>query len=78
MAKKEKKAVLNFDDKEYIIEDMTDEQRAFANHAADLENKMASMRFNLDQLSVGHQSFVEKLRESLAEPVEEKESEAEA
>ena len=76
MAKKEKKAVLNFDDKEYIIEDMTDEQRTLANHAADLENKMASMRFNLDQLSVGHQSFVEKLRESLESKPEEVEAES--
>tara|TARA_R110002020_G_scaffold319330_1_gene535227 strand:+ start:50 stop:283 length:234 start_codon:yes stop_codon:yes gene_type:complete len=71
MAKKEKKATLHFDGKDYLIEDLTDEQRTLANHAADLENKMASMRFNLDQLSVGHQSFVEKLRESLNEPVEE-------
>tara|TARA_R110000823_G_scaffold275261_2_gene394083 strand:- start:199 stop:426 length:228 start_codon:yes stop_codon:yes gene_type:complete len=75
MAKKEKKAVLNFDDKEYIIEDMTDEQRAYANHAADLENKMASMRFNLDQLSVGHNSFVEKLRDSLESKPEKAEEE---
>ena len=75
MAKKEKKAVLNFDDKEYIIEDMTDEQRAYANHAADLENKMASMRFNLDQLSVGHKSFVEKLRDSLESKPEKAEEE---
>tara|TARA_R100001443_G_scaffold2742_4_gene8983 strand:+ start:1381 stop:1611 length:231 start_codon:yes stop_codon:yes gene_type:complete len=76
VAKKEKKAVLNFDDKEYIIEDMTDEQKAYANHAADLENKMANMRFNLDQLSVGHQCFVDKLRESLNSEPEESEAEA--
>lgn len=75
MAKKEKKAVLNFDDKEYIIEDMTDEQKAYANHAADLENKMANMRFNLDQLSVGHNSFVEKLRDSLESKPEKAEEE---
>lgn len=75
MAKKEKKAVLNFDDKEYIIEDMTDEQKVYANHAADLENKMANMRFNLDQLSVGHKSFVEKLRDSLESKPEKAEEE---
>jgi hypothetical protein len=81
MAKKKEKQtkpVLNFDDKEYIIEDMTDEQKILANHAADLENKMATMRFNLDQLAVGHESFVSKLRESLEEKDEPAEVEAEA
>ena len=77
MAKKEKeqKPVLTFDDKEYIIEDMTDEQKALLNHINDLQNKMNSMQFNLDQISVGKDAFIEKLRESLAE---DKKEEAEA
>ena len=77
MAKKEKeqKPVLTFDDKEYIIEDMTDEQKVLLNHINDLQNKMNSMQFNLDQLGVGKDAFIEKLRESLAE---DKEEEAEA
>ena len=72
MAKKEKKATLHFDGKDYLIEDLSEEQVTYANHAADLENKMANMRFNLDKLNVGHQSFVEKLRESFKEESEEK------
>ena len=77
MAKKEKeqKPVLTFDDKEYIIEDMTDEQKALLNHINDLQNKINSMQFNLDQISVGKDAFIEKLREALAE---DKEKEAEA
>ena len=76
MAKKEKeKPVLNFDGKKYIIEDMTDEQRILANQTADLENKISSMRFNLEQLTVGHEAFVSKLRDAFAEP-EEVEAEA--
>ena len=77
MAKKEKeqKPVLTFDDKEYIIEDMTDEQKVILNHINDLQNKMNSMQFNLDQISVGKDAFIEKLRESLAE---DKKEEAEA
>ena len=77
MAKKEKeqKPVLTFDDKEYIIEDMTDEQKALLNHINDLQNKINSMQFNLDQVSVGKDAFIEKLREAL---VEDKEKEAEA
>ena len=75
---KETKPVLHFDGKDYIIDDMTEEQKILANHAADLENKMATMRFNLDQLAVGHESFVSKLRESLEEKDEPAEVEAEA
>jgi hypothetical protein len=73
MAKKEKeqKPVLTFDDKEYIIEDMTDEQKVLLNHINDLQNKMNSMQFNLDQVSVGKDAFIEKLRESLSEDKEE-------
>ena len=77
MAKKEKeqKPVLTFDDKEYVIEDMTDEQKVLLNHINDLQNKINSMQFNLDQISVGKDAFIEKLREAL---VEDKEKEAEA
>ena len=77
MAKKEKeqKPVLTFDNKEYIIEDMTDEQKVLLNHINDLHNKMNSMQFNLDQVSVGKDAFIEKLREALDE---DKDKEAEA
>ena len=46
MAKKEKdKPVLNLDDKEYIIEDMTDEQKMMVNHINDLQNKQNTNQF---------------------------------
>ncbi len=80
MAKKEKeqKPVLTFDDKEYVIEDMTDEQKALLNHINDLQNKMNSMQFNLDQLNVGKDAFIGKLREALEEPEAEVVEEVEA
>ena len=78
MAKKEKekKPVLTFDDKEYVIEDMTDEQKGILNHINDLQNKMNSMQFNLDQLNVGKDAFISKLREALEEKPEDEEAEA--
>ena len=80
MAKKEKeqKPVLTFDDKEYVIEDMTDEQKGILNHINDLQNKMNSMQFNLDQLNVGKEAFISKLREALEEPEAEVVEEVEA
>ena len=67
MAKKEKekKPVLNFDDKEYVIEDMTDEQKSMLNHINDLQNKMNTNQFIADQLTVGKEAFIGMLRESL-------------
>ena len=64
MAKKEKQK-LNLFDKEYDIDDLTDEQKAMVNHIADLENKIGSMAFNMDQLTVGKEAFIKRLQESL-------------
>ena len=65
MAKKEKKPVLNLDDNEYIIEDMTDEQKMMVNHINDIQNKQNSNQFIADQLAVGKEAFIKMLRESL-------------
>ena len=67
MAKKEKekKPVLNLDDKEYVIEDMTDEQKMMVNHINDLQNKQNTNQFMADQLSVGKEAFINMLRKSL-------------
>ena len=77
MAKKEKeKPVLNLDDKEYIIEDMTDEQKMMVNHINDLQNKQNTNQFMADQLSVGKEAFINMLRASLTAEPEEAEAEA--
>jgi hypothetical protein len=77
VAKKEKeKPVLTLDDKEYIIEDMTDEQKAMVNHINDLQNKQNTNQFMADQLQVGKEAFINMLRESLNTEAEEVEVEA--
>ena len=75
MAKKEKKRVLNLDDKEYVIEDMTDEQKMMVNHINDIQNKQNSNQFIADQLSVGKEAFINMLRQSLNDEVVEAEVE---
>ncbi len=77
MAKdKKEKPVLNLDDKEYVIEDMTDEQKMMVNHINDLQNKQNTNQFMADQLSVGKEAFINMLRASLAAEPEEAEAEA--
>ena len=71
MAKEQKeKPVLNLDDKEYVIEDMTDEQKMMVNHINDLQNKQNTNQFMADQLAVGKEAFINLLRASLEEEVE--------
>ena len=66
MAKdKKEKPVLNLDDKEYVIEDMTDEQKMMVNHINDLQNKLNTNQFMADQLTIGRKAFVDMLKDSL-------------
>ena len=64
MGKNEKTPII-IDDVEYQYEDMTEKQQTIINHIADLERKLSSTRFNVDQLEVGKQAFVGLLTESL-------------
>jgi hypothetical protein len=66
---------ITIDNVEYVFEDMTQEQQLLVNHVADLDRKIGSTQFNLDQLTVGKQAFVQLLKEKLAAPVEQAEVE---
>ena len=61
-----KKNQVTIDDVEYAFEDMKPEQQTMVNHLIDLDRKIGSSQFNLDQLNVGKQAFLTMLRESLA------------
>jgi len=63
---KDKKTPVIIDDIEYEFDDMADDQKAMVNHLIDLDRKIGSAQFNLDQLNVGKQAFLSMLRESLA------------
>ena len=64
MGKNEKTPII-IDDVEYQYEDMSEEQQLYVNHIADLDRKLTSARFNVDQLEVGKQAFVNMLTGSL-------------
>ena len=52
-------------DVEYMYEDMTENQQVIVNHCADLDRKLRSTQFNLDQLSVGKDAFIKMFEDSL-------------
>lgn len=60
-----KKTTITIDDVEYIFEDMTPQQQVMVNHVADLDRKIGSSQFNLDQLNVGKDAFIKMLKEAL-------------
>ena len=61
-----KKNQVTIDDVSYEFEDMTPEQQTMVNHLIDLDRKIGSSQFNIEQLNVGKQAFLTMLRESLA------------
>jgi hypothetical protein len=61
---------VTINDVEYQYEDLSPEQQALFNHCIDLDRKISSAAFNLDQLNVGKQAFIKLLEESLAKPAE--------
>ena len=72
MAKNDKTPI-TVNDIEYLVEDMTEEQKVLLNHVNDLGRKMDNARFNLDQFAVGRDAFVARLANSLEAPEEEAE-----
>jgi len=65
MSQDKKKTQITIDDVDYIYEDMTQEQQALFNHCIDLDRKINSAQFNLDQLNGGKEAFIKKLKDSL-------------
>ena len=62
---KNEKTPVTIDDVEYQFEDMTPEQQTLLNHVADLDRKLGSAKFNVDQLQVGREAFFKMLKEAL-------------
>ena len=73
MAEKQTKTI-TINGTDYTEDQLTDEQKMLVNHAADLDRKMGSAQFNLDQLRVGKDAFVNMLTASLEAPAEEAEA----
>ena len=64
---KDKKTPITINDKKYFVEDMTEQQQTIVNHIADLDRKLNTAQFNMDQLRVGRDAFVNLLTAQLAE-----------
>jgi len=74
MAEKQTKTI-SINGTDYTEDQLTDKQKVMINHIADLDRKISSAQFNLDQLNVGREAFVNMLAGSLeAAPAEDAEA----
>jgi len=58
---------------EYDVALLSDEEKQLISHVADLDRKLSSARFNVDQLQVGRNAFFGMLKEALEKKEEAKE-----
>ena len=70
MAEKQTKTI-SINGTDYTEDQLTDQQKVMINHIADLDRKIGSTQFNLDQLHVGKQAFKDMLTKSLEEAPQE-------
>ena len=80
MAEVADKATLNFNDKNYIIEDMSDQARYIVAQLQDLQSQEGQMKAKLDQITVAAEGFKTLLTKQIEEdenPTEPEEVEGE-
>ena len=75
MGEKQTQTIM-IDEVEYNVDDFTDEQRVFISHIMDLDRKIGSTKFNLDQLNVGRGAFMNALKDTLTPDPEPQEQQA--
>ena len=64
MAKKQTNTI-TINDKSYTEDQLNDTQKVMVNHVADLDRKIGSANFNIDQLKMGRMAFMNALTVSL-------------
>ena len=65
MTTEDKKVIITIDEVDYTEDQLTDAQKLMINHINSLQQKINSAEFNLDQLKVGKDAFVNLLTASL-------------
>ena len=71
MTTEDKKVIITINEVDYTKDQLTDAQKMMINHINSLQQKINSAEFNLDQLKVGKQAFVDMLTASTEDAPEE-------
>ena len=70
MSKKQKENSISINGEDHNLNDLSDEQKAVINHIQDLDKKITSSQFNLEQLLFGKEAFMNRLNQSLEQAEE--------
>ena len=70
MSKKQKENSISINGKDHNLDALSDEQKAVINHIQDLDRKITSSQFNLEQLLFGKEAFMNRLNQSLEQAEE--------
>ena len=62
---KKKTNTVTINGEDHNVDDLDEAQITMINHVSDLERKISSTQFNLNQLQVGKQAFMQMLTNSL-------------
>jgi hypothetical protein len=65
MSDEKKDFVIDFDGKDYIYNSLSETQKTYINHILDLEQKIQTTQFNLQQLQISKQAFVSLFKEAV-------------
>lgn len=70
MSKEKSPQIVTIDGTEYDANTFTEEQVLLLNHCVDLDRKIGSTQFQLQQLQVGKDAFLAMLKDKLTAPTE--------
>ncbi len=65
MAKDKEPQIVKIDDVEYDANNFNEQQVVLFNHCLDLDRKIGSTNFQLQQLNVGKDAFIKMLKDAL-------------
>jgi hypothetical protein len=61
-----KSAKITLDGVEYIVDDLSENAKLMVEHILDLDRKLKSMQFNVDQIQVGREAFITMLKSQVS------------
>ena len=65
MSKSKQQQTVTIDGVEHELDNFTQDQKMLLEHCLDLDRKLASCSFQMDQLRVGKEAFLSMLKKSL-------------
>ena len=68
MAEEQQKQMITINEKEYAIEDLTDDQKGMLQQIGNLDNKVSNLNMEMAQLQAARQFFVNNLSASVEAP----------